>query len=161
MYAVIKTGGKQYRVTPEQKLKIEKIDKKEGEKIVFDEVLLLSDGNKLQIGTPTLKTTVEAKITRQGRGKKIQIIKFKRRKHHRKQMGHRQYFTEIEIISMGGMKATKTKKENKKDTTNKTNNEGGKVAETTKTNQVATKKKAVKKTTTKTKTTSKTKSKKE
>ncbi|RLA07664.1 MAG: 50S ribosomal protein L21 [Gammaproteobacteria bacterium] len=119
MYAVIKTGGKQYRVSPGQRLKIEKLEQEVDSVVQFDEVLLTSDGDKLEIGTPFLKgISVSAKLLQQGRGKKIEIIKFKRRKHHRKQMGHRQSFSEVEITAIGGIKTT-TKTTTAKTTTPK------------------------------------------
>jgi len=101
MYAVIVTGGKQYRVTKGETLKVEKIVAEEGAEIELDKVLMIADGDKLNIGTPELdKGSVKAKVISHGRGKKVTIIKFRRRKHHRKQMGHRQSYTEIEIVSI-------------------------------------------------------------
>ena len=98
MFAVIKTGGKQYLVVPGQKLKIEKIDANEGENFVFEEVLLVSDGENLQIGTPLVKgARVEAKILEQGRAKKIIVFKYHNKTRYRKKKGHRQHFTEVEI----------------------------------------------------------------
>jgi large subunit ribosomal protein L21 len=98
MYAVIATGGKQYRVTEGETLKVEKIAGEEGSEIELDQVLMVADGDNIQVGTPMLdKGTVTAKIVSHGRGKKVEIIKFQRRKHFRKQMGHRQSYTEIEI----------------------------------------------------------------
>ena len=98
MYAVIATGGKQYRVTEGDTLKVEKIAGEEGSKVELDQVLMVADGDNIQVGTPLLsKGKVTATIKAHGRGKKVEIIKFRRRKHHRKQMGHRQSYTEIEI----------------------------------------------------------------
>ena len=98
MYAVIKTGGKQYRVQEGDKLKVEKLDTAVGKKHIFNEVIMLGEGDKVTIGTPLIeKASVEAKIVAQGKGKKVNIIKFRRRKHHLKRQGHRQLFTEIEI----------------------------------------------------------------
>ncbi len=98
MYAVIATGGKQYRVTEGETLKVEKIAGEEGSEIELDQVLMVADGDNIQVGTPVLdKGSVTAKIVSHGRGKKVEIVKFRRRKHHRKQMGHRQSYTEIEI----------------------------------------------------------------
>ncbi len=98
MYAVIATGGKQYRVTEGDTLKVEKLAGEEGSEIELDQVLMVADGDKIQVGTPVLdKGAVTAKIKSHGRGKKVEIVKFRRRKHHRKQMGHRQDYTEIEI----------------------------------------------------------------
>ncbi len=101
MYAVIVTGGKQYRVTKGETLKVEKIVAEEGAEIELDKVLMIADGDKLSIGAPELdRSSVKAKIVSHGRGKKVTIIKFRRRKHHRKQMGHRQSYTEIEITAI-------------------------------------------------------------
>lgn len=104
MYAVIKTGGKQYRVQEGDTLRVEKIDADEGANITLDQVLLVADGDNIQVGAPYVEGgKVSATVKTQGRGKKIKIIKLRRRKHHRKQMGHRQYFTELQIdnISAG------------------------------------------------------------
>ncbi len=101
MYAVIATGGKQYRVTEGETLKVEKIAADEGAEIELDQVLMVADGDNIQVGTPVLdKGKVLARIKSHGRGKKVEIVKFRRRKHHRKQMGHRQSYTEIEITSI-------------------------------------------------------------
>jgi len=99
--AVIKTGGKQYLVSPGQKLKIEKMEKAAGEEIVFDEVLLFSDGKKIEIGNPLVTTAVvKAKVLFQGRAKKVTTIKFKPKTRYKKKIGHRQPYTEIEIKSI-------------------------------------------------------------
>jgi large subunit ribosomal protein L21 len=101
MYAVIATGGKQYRVTEGETLKVEKIAADEGAEIEIDQVLMVADGDNIQVGTPVLdKGKVTARVKAHGRGKKVEIIKFRRRKHHRKQMGHRQSYTEIEITKI-------------------------------------------------------------
>lgn len=98
MYAVIATGGKQYKVREGEVLRVEKLDADEGSTVDFDKVLLVASGEDLAIGAPYIDgRTVSAEITAHGRGKKIEIIKFKRRKHHRKQMGHRQSYTELLI----------------------------------------------------------------
>jgi large subunit ribosomal protein L21 len=103
MYAVVVTGGKQYRVMQGETLKVEKIDLEEGKSIDFTDVLLLGDGDKVTVGAPLVKgAKVTATIKSHGRLDKVRIIKFRRRKHHRKQMGHRQYFTEIEITGIAG-----------------------------------------------------------
>jgi len=108
MYAVIATGGKQYRVIKGETLLVEKLVGEEGAKIELDGVLMVVDGDKVEIGTPTLaKGTVSARIKSHGRGKKIEIIKFRRRKQSRTQAGHRQSYTEIEVTdikSKGGSK---------------------------------------------------------
>ena len=100
-YAVFKTGGKQYRVQEGETLDVEKIDAEVGSEAKFEEVLLVNDGSNVTVGTPTVSgATVTAKVVDQGRGKKIKILKFKRRKHHMKTMGHRQDFTQIEITGI-------------------------------------------------------------
>jgi large subunit ribosomal protein L21 len=101
MLAVIKTGGKQYLVLPGQKIKIEKIDKKEGQEIIFDQVLLLKKNEKLEIGKPFVKgAKVIGKVLKQEKAKKIIIFKFKPKTRYRKKIGHRQLFTKVEIIKI-------------------------------------------------------------
>ena len=102
MYAVIKSGGKQYRVQQGEMLKLEKLDVEIGQTINLAEVLMINDeAGNVEVGTPLLDSaTVEAKVVAQGRHKKVKIIKFRRRKHSMKQMGHRQYFTEVEITKI-------------------------------------------------------------
>jgi len=101
MYAVIQTGGKQYRVAPGDSLRVEKLSGDEGDEIVFDKVLLIADGERIEIGKPYVEGgSVTAKVKGHGRGPKIEIIKFKRRKHHMKRMGHRQDYTEVEILGV-------------------------------------------------------------
>ncbi len=101
MYAVIATGGKQYKVTKGETLRVEKLEGEEGSSISIDQVLMVADGANVTVGTPMLeKASVTATITAQGRGKKIEIIKFRRRKHSRRQGGHRQSFTEIEVTEI-------------------------------------------------------------
>jgi len=101
MYAVIKTGGKQYKVTEGQTLKVEKLPVDEGGSFELDEVLMVADGDDIKVGSPFINGgKVSATVQSQGRGKKIEIIKFRRRKHYRKQQGHRQSFTEIQIDSI-------------------------------------------------------------
>lgn len=110
MYAVFKTGGKQYRAATGDILKIEKIEAEKGALIDLDDVLMVGEGDDIQVGAPYLEgTKVTATVLEQGRRDKITIIKFKRRKHHRKQAGHRQYFTciQIEDVVTGGKKAAK------------------------------------------------------
>ena len=98
MYAVIKTGGKQYRVSEGERLKIEKLELEPGKKVTFNEVLMIADGENVQVGSPLVeKASVEAKVISQGKGKKVNILKFKRRKQSMKKQGHRQLFTEIQI----------------------------------------------------------------
>ncbi|MBK9625940.1 MAG: 50S ribosomal protein L21 [Rhodocyclaceae bacterium] len=98
MYAVIKTGGKQYRVTSGEKLKVEQIPADVGAEITLDQVLMVGEGEKVKIGAPMLAgATVTAKVISQGRHDKVKIFKMRRRKHYQKHQGHRQNFTEIEI----------------------------------------------------------------
>ncbi len=98
MLAVIKTGGKQYLVRKGDKIKIEKLDKKEGEQIEFTDVLLLEKDKKVEIGKPIIKNAkVIGKILKQGRGKKVIIFKYKSKKRYSKKAGHRQPYTEAEI----------------------------------------------------------------
>lgn len=98
MYAVIATGGKQYRVEQGDILRVEKLDAQEGDTIDFDKILMLGAGDDVAVGAPYIEGgKVSAEVLAQGRTKKIEIIKFKRRKHHRKQMGHRQSYTELLI----------------------------------------------------------------
>lgn len=101
MYAVIATGGKQYRVTQGETLCVEKLAGKEGDTVELDGVLMVADGDQISVGTPILeKGAVTATIKSHGRGKKVEIIKFRRRKHSRTQAGHRQYYTEIEVTDI-------------------------------------------------------------
>lgn len=101
MYAVIKTGGKQYRVAQGDRLRVETLSAGEGDTVELTEVLMVADGDDIKVGTPTVAgAKVAVKVVAHGRGKKVTIIKFRRRKHHRKQMGHRQNYTEIEIESI-------------------------------------------------------------
>jgi large subunit ribosomal protein L21 len=101
MYAVIVTGGKQYRVEEGQTLKVEKIETATGESIQLEKVLLVGNGDDVKIGQPVVEgATVTAEIVAHGRHKKVKIIKFRRRKHSMKQMGHRQWFTELKITSI-------------------------------------------------------------
>lgn len=101
MLAVIKTGGKQYLVSPGQRIKIEKLEKKEGEEVIFNEVLLLEKNNKLEIGSPTIKDVkIIGKVIRQGKAKKVIIFKYKAKKRYHLKKGHRQKFTEVEITKI-------------------------------------------------------------
>ena len=101
MYAVFATGGKQYRAVTGDILKIEKLDAEKGTTVELDKVLMVGEGADVKVGSPYLKGgTVTATVVEHGRGEKIRILKFKRRKHHMKQMGHRQDFTRIEITGI-------------------------------------------------------------
>ena len=106
MYAVIKTGGKQYRVTSGEKIKVEQIPADVGAEITIDQVLMVGEGETVKIGAPLLAgATVTAKVISQGRHAKVKIFKMRRRKHYQKHQGHRQNFTEIEIGAISGVSA--------------------------------------------------------
>lgn len=101
MYAVIKTGGKQYRVAAGEKIKVEQIAADVGQEIVFDQVLAVGNGSELKVGTPLVSgAMVTVKVVAHGRHDKVRIFKMRRRKHYQKRQGHRQNFTEIEIASI-------------------------------------------------------------
>jgi large subunit ribosomal protein L21 len=101
MFAVIKTGGKQYRVQEGQTLKVEKLAIEEGGVVQFDDVLLVSNGDDVKIGAPVVEgIKVTAEVVTHGRGDKVKILKFRRRKHSMKRMGHRQWFTEVKITGI-------------------------------------------------------------
>lgn len=101
MLAIIKTGGKQYKIEEGDKIKVEKLTGEAGDKITFDEVLFVGDDKKVSVGTPIVdKATVEGKILAQDRHKKVWGIKHKAKKRYKKKYGHRQAFTEIEITKV-------------------------------------------------------------
>jgi large subunit ribosomal protein L21 len=100
MIAIIKTGGKQYIVKPGDKLKVEKLELKEGENFSITDVLLVEDGKKVEIGTPMLKTAVEAKVLNHGKNEKVIVYKYKPKTRESRKVGHRQPYTEIEIIGI-------------------------------------------------------------
>ncbi|QCO67368.1 50S ribosomal protein L21 [Luteimonas yindakuii] len=100
MYAVIVTGGKQYRVMAGETLRVEKLEIEAGNEVTFDNVLMLGDGEGVTLGDALKGATVAATVKAHGRADKIRIIKFRRRKHHMKRMGHRQHYTEIEITGI-------------------------------------------------------------
>jgi large subunit ribosomal protein L21 len=101
MYAVIRTGGKQYRVSAGQSLRVEKLPVEAGSEVVISDVLLIGEGDDVKLGAPLVSgAAVKATVLRQGRGDKIRIFKMRRRKHYRKSQGHRQAFTEIRIDSI-------------------------------------------------------------
>jgi len=101
MFAVIKTGGKQYRVSQGDKLRVETLDADEGDAINLDQVMMVGEGDKVTVGAPLISgASVNAKVLGHGRGKKVDIVKFRRRKHYRRQMGHRQNYTELEITGI-------------------------------------------------------------
>ena len=100
-YAVIKTGGKQYRVQQGDILRVELLSAEEGAAVSFDQVLLVGTGESITVGAPLVEgATVSATVRKHGRADKIRIIKFRRRKHYKRQQGHRQHFTEIEITGI-------------------------------------------------------------
>ncbi len=101
MYAVIKTGGKQYRVAEGDTLKVELLPAEVGEKVELDQVLMVANGDDIKIGAPLVEGgKVTATVKSHGRGEKVRIVKFRRRKHSMKTQGHRQYYTELEITGI-------------------------------------------------------------
>lgn len=103
MYAVIESGGKQHRVVEGETLKLEKLEAGTGEAISFDKVLMVGEGESVRIGAPYVEGgVVTAEVISQGRAKKVTILKFRRRKHHLKHQGHRQWFTEVKITGITG-----------------------------------------------------------
>ena len=103
MYAVVKTGGKQYKVAPGEKLKVEQLPADVGAEVILDQVLLVSEGEAVRLGQPTVAgATVKATVVAHGRGEKIRIFKMRRRKHYQKHQGHRQNFTELSIDAIVG-----------------------------------------------------------
>jgi large subunit ribosomal protein L21 len=103
MYAVIKTGGKQYKVAPGEKLKVEQLRADVGAAVVLDQVLMVGDGDSVRLGQPTVAgATVTATVLAHGRGEKLRIFKMRRRKHYQKHQGHRQGYTELQIDGIVG-----------------------------------------------------------
>jgi large subunit ribosomal protein L21 len=115
MYAVFRSGGKQYRAAKGDVLRVEKIDGDEGATVSFDEVLLVGEGADVKVGSPTVDgSSVSAKVLRQGKSRKVPVVKFKRRQNYLRQGSHRQFFTEVEITGIaasGAKKAAPAKKE--------------------------------------------------
>lgn len=108
MYAVIATGGKQFRVSEGQKIQIEKMSADAGQAVEFKQILMLVDGDNVQVGAPYIQgAVVNAEVVRQMRGDKVHILKFRRRKHHMKQAGHRQYLTEVKITGINSKEKSK------------------------------------------------------
>ncbi len=101
MYAVIETGGKQYRVQEGDTIMVEKMDVQAGDKVTFDKVLVLNDGKELKVGTPYLDASVSASVVENGKAKKVIIFKYKAKKDYRKKQGHRQPYTMVKIDSLG------------------------------------------------------------
>ena len=101
MYAVFQSGGKQHRVSEGQTLRLEKLDAETGATVEFDKVLLVANGEEIAVGAPLVEGgKVTAEVVQHGRGDKVKIVKFRRRKHSRKQAGHRQWFTEVKITGI-------------------------------------------------------------
>jgi large subunit ribosomal protein L21 len=101
VYAIIQTGGKQYRVSPGDVLRVERLPGERGDEVILDQVLLVADGDAVQVGQPLVpNATVRTQIVRQGKGKKILIFKKKRRKNYRRKQGHRQLFTALQIAEI-------------------------------------------------------------
>lgn len=101
MYAVIQSGGKQHRVAEGQVIRLEKLDVETGASVEFDKVLMVAQGEDVKVGVPYIDgSKVVAEVVAHGRGKKVKIVKFRRRKHSRKQQGHRQWFTEVKITGI-------------------------------------------------------------
>ena len=108
MYAVFRSGGKQYRAAKGDVLRLEKIEGEEGATVKFDEVLLVGEGSDIKVGSPTLSgSTVSGKVLRQGKSRKVPVVKFKRRQNYLRQGSHRQHFTEVEITGITGGSAKK------------------------------------------------------
>lgn len=102
MYAVFRAGGKQYRASKGEILRVEKVDADEGANIQFDEVLLVGEGSDIKVGSPLLAgTSVSATVLKQGKSKKVSVVKFRRRQNYLRQHTHRQFFTEVEITDIG------------------------------------------------------------
>ena len=115
MYAVFRSGGKQYRAAQGDVLRLEKIEADEGATVKFDEVLLVGEGSDIKVGTPLLSgSTVSGKVVRQGKSKKVPVVKFKRRQNYLRQGTHRQFFTEVEITGITGGSAKSPSGDKKK-----------------------------------------------
>jgi len=112
MYAVIETGGKQYRVEKGSLIRVERLDAGEGEKVVFEHVVLASNDGKVMAGSEAEKVKVEGTVVRQGKGRKVIVFKYKPKKGYHRKQGHRQLFTEIRVDKIsGGPRAIRAKKE--------------------------------------------------
>ena len=113
MYAVFRTGGKQYRAAKGDVLRLEKIEAEEGATVNFDDVLLIGEGADIKVGNPLLSgSSVSGKVLRQGKSKKVSVVKFKRRQNYLRQGSHRQFFTEVEITGISGSGAKKAAPKN-------------------------------------------------
>ena len=114
MYAVIEAGGKQHRVVEGEVIRVEKIEAETGSTIDFDRVLMVGEGESIKVGAPVVDgAKVSAEVIQHGRGDKVTIVKFKRRKHHMKRQGHRQAFTRLEVLAIGDSKTVKAPAEKK------------------------------------------------
>jgi len=110
MYAVFRSGGKQYRASTGERLRLEKLVADEGSDITFDEVLLVGEGSDIKVGSPLIAGgSVSAKVLKQGKSKKVSVVKFKRRQNYLRQHTHRQFFTEVEITGISSSGGTKPK----------------------------------------------------
>ena len=115
MYFIFESGGKQHKASPGQKLRIEKLPLAVGKEMLFDKVIMRADGDKVEYGAPYLKgEVIKARVVQHGRGEKIHIIKFKRRKHHIKRQNHRQKYTEVEILKLASAEKKKMQSTTKK-----------------------------------------------
>lgn len=114
MYAVVKTGGKQYRVAVGYRLRVDRLDSKAGASVALGEVLMVADGDQVSVGTPALDTSVTATVVSHGKADKIKVFKMRRRKNYRRTQGHRQDFTEVEITSIGDAGKPKKSRSGKK-----------------------------------------------
>ena len=149
MYAVFRTGGKQYRAAKGDVLRLEKIDADEGATVKFDEVLLVGEGADVKVGSPLLSgSTVSGKVLRQGKSRKVPVVKFKRRQNYLRQGSHRQFFTEVEItgITGGGKAAAKEEAADKPAAKKAAKKTAKKAAKKAAAKKPAAKKKAAKKT---------------
>ncbi|MFK8054416.1 MAG: 50S ribosomal protein L21 [Woeseiaceae bacterium] len=116
MYAVFRSGGKQYRASKGMTLKVEKLDAEQGAAVEFDEVLLVGDGANVKVGTPFVKGgKVKAKVIETAKAKKVTIIKFKRRQNYMRTKGHRQWYTEVEVTGITGAPRAKKAAEKSED----------------------------------------------
>jgi large subunit ribosomal protein L21 len=112
MYAIVVTGGRQYRVAQGETLRVEKLAGDVGDEVRLDQVLMVGEGDGVTVGAPLVAgALVTARVKSHGRAEKIRIVKFRRRKHHRKETGHRQHYTEIEIVGISGASGNKADKE--------------------------------------------------
>jgi large subunit ribosomal protein L21 len=150
MYAVFRTGGKQYRAAKGDVLRLEKIEAAEGATISFDDVLLIGEGADIKVGNPVLSgSSVSGKVLRQGKSKKVSVVKFKRRQNYLRQGSHRQFFTEVEITDISGSAKKKTAPKKAEEAAEKAAPKKAAPKKKAATKKPATKKAAAKKTATK------------